>query len=507
MTPRSGSRNWWETRAYALALIVLSAVPLLCPRIAPLVDLPGHMGRYRVQLDIAHTQILQHYYTFQWHMIGNLGVDLLVVPLSALVGLEAAVKLIVMTIPMLTVAGMLAIVRVVHGRLPPTAAFALPLAYGFPFQYGFVNFSLSMALALLAFALWLDLGAKGRIKLRSAIFVPIGLMIWLSHSFGWGFLGLLCGAASVAEGIRRGQGWPTAFWNAGLACLALLPPLILMLAWRSEVPAGLTGDWFNMGAKIASLVAILRTEWRWFDTASMGLLLILIYVAIRSAKLRMARPLSYAALFCLIAFVLLPRILFGSAYADMRLAPFMVALAVLAIAPIDGKWARPVALAASGFFLARMAMTALVFTAHARDIDRNLAALDMVPKGARMVSLVSVPCLSDWRLPRLSHLPGLAIERRMVFTNDQWIVKGANLMETRLPQGEPFTEDPSQMIYPRRCPMSPTLDDAIASIPAGVFSHVWLVGFDPSQWPHRDDFIPVWRGHDAIVYRIVPEHQ
>ena len=55
-TSRSGDpRPWWETRPFVAALILLSAVPLLYPLIPPLVDLFGHMGRYRVQLDLAHS--------------------------------------------------------------------------------------------------------------------------------------------------------------------------------------------------------------------------------------------------------------------------------------------------------------------------------------------------------------------------------------------------------------------------------------------------------------------
>ena len=49
-----------------------------------------------------------------------------------------------------------------HGRIPPTAFFALPFIYGYPFLFGFVNFALSVALAFLAFGLWLRLGRLGQ---------------------------------------------------------------------------------------------------------------------------------------------------------------------------------------------------------------------------------------------------------------------------------------------------------------------------------------------------------
>ena len=119
-------------------------LPLLWPDVPPLVDLPGHMGRYRVQLDLATSPFLQRFYTFDWALIGNLGVDLAVIPLARLFGLEPAVKLIVLAIPPLTVVGFLWVAREVHGRIPATALFALPLAYSYPFQFGFVNFALAM---------------------------------------------------------------------------------------------------------------------------------------------------------------------------------------------------------------------------------------------------------------------------------------------------------------------------------------------------------------------------
>src|SRR3546814_10366751 len=70
------------------------------------------------------------------------GVQTCALPICKLFGLEAAVKLIVLAIPPLTVAGFLWVAREVHGRLPPTALFALPFAYGHPFMFGFVNFAL-----------------------------------------------------------------------------------------------------------------------------------------------------------------------------------------------------------------------------------------------------------------------------------------------------------------------------------------------------------------------------
>ena len=167
--------HWWQTRWFVVAVAIMAAIPLVWPDIPPLVDLPGHMARYRVQLAPAPFRGCGDWYNFHWQLIGNLGVDLLIEPLAPIFGLELAVKLIVLTIPPMIAVGFLWIAREVHGRIPATALFALPLAYSYPFQFGFVNFALSMALALNAFALWLRLARTGQFRLRAILFVPIGV--------------------------------------------------------------------------------------------------------------------------------------------------------------------------------------------------------------------------------------------------------------------------------------------------------------------------------------------
>ena len=207
MTP--DARRWWSDRRYLALLVALSAAPLLWPSLPPLTDALGHLARYHVELAIDTSPYLKQFFAFRWALLGNLGVDLLVIPLAPIFGLQLTVKLIAMLIPVLTAAGLILVAREAHGGpkaggVPPTIGFALPLAYGFPFQFGFLNYTLSMALALLAFALWLRLGRAGRYRLRSGLFLAIAPLIWLCHVYGWGVLGLLCFSAELVR--DRGQG-------------------------------------------------------------------------------------------------------------------------------------------------------------------------------------------------------------------------------------------------------------------------------------------------------------
>ena len=510
--PRSPNEqhNWWETRWFVAAMICLAFVPLLYPSIPPLVDLPGHMGRFRVELDLAHSPDLQRYYTFKWALIGNLGVDLLILPMAKLFGLELGIKLIVMTIPPLTVAGFLWVAREVHNRIPPTALFALPFALGHPFLFGFVNFSLSMALAFLAFGLWLRLARLDRTRLRGWLFVPISLVIFVTHTFGWGALGLLCFSAEAVRQHDRGISW----WRAGLHAAAqasvMALPILLMLLWRTGSAGSSAHDWFNFRSKLLWLFSALRDRWNLLDIASIAVVITTLIFTLTRRELGFSRNLGFSAFVLSLCFVCLPCILFGSAYADMRLAPFIFAVALIAIrfrGPTPLPFARMLAAIGLTFYVARLAATSVSLVLAANQQQQALGAIDHLPVGARVLSLVGTPCVENWALPRMSHLGGIAIVRRDAFENDQWSIPGANLLQVRNPgQYGGFSSDPSQFVVPMTCPNGEhhAVDVAIAAFPRAAFDYVWLI--EPPAHDPRGlaGMTRVWSAGTNALYRVAP---
>ena len=500
-------RAWWERRLAVALLMVAATIPLLWPDIPPLVDLPGHMGRYAVQLNLDSSPHLQQYYRFEWMLIGNLGVDLLVVPLASIFGLELATKLIVVAIPAMTVGGLLWVAREVHGRVPPTALFAVPLAYNFPFSFGFVNFALSMAFALLAFALWLRLARIGKLRLRAILFVPISLLVWVTHAFGWGTLGVMAFSAELIRQHDMKRSWIQSAFNAGIQVLTLTPPILLMLLWRNSAVAGSTGDWFNWRAKLGWFFMALRDRWLWFDLGSLIVIVVLILRAIHSKRIGFSRNLAASALFLLLVYIMLPRIVFGSAYADMRLVPYMLAVAVIAIRIRPGQhplFAPAIAVVALLFTATRLGATTASYYLYDQDYDRELAALNHVPRGARMVSFVGSSCRQRWKMSRLEHLPALAMVRREAFSNDQWSMAGAQLLLTDYPPGGGFVRDPSQIVSDVQCRREiwRSLDASLRDLPRDAFDYVWLI-----QPPRHDAALlaglqPIWRSGPSVLYRI-----
>jgi hypothetical protein len=503
-SPKGAPRPWWEGRPFVAAMILLALVPFLYPGIPPIVDLGGHMGRYKVALDLENSPALQQYFAFRWLPIGNLGVDVLVVPLAKLIGLEPATKLIVMSIPPLTVAGMLWVAREVHNRIPPTVAFALPLAFGHPFLFGFVNFALSMALAFLAFGLWLRLGRLGKSKLRAVLFVPISFIVFFAHTFGWGTLGLLCFSAEAVRQHDRGHSWWMAGLRAAYHSLAMIGPVLLVLAWRSEAAGGITAQWFDWEFKWEYLLRMFRDRWEAFDLASAAIVLLVPLFALIHPRLTLSRNLAFSGLVLALTYVLLPRIVFGSAYTDMRLVPYAVAIFILAIrfkAETRFPLATWLAVTAVGFMLVRLAGTTASTAIAWNRQSTQLQALDHVERGSRVAVLVWDGC-EQWALRRSDHLGALATVRREAFTNDHWPMAGSSLLTVNYPLAGWYQRDPSQIVRDRGCRHEGwSVRTALDYLPAPAFDYLWLIDMRPIPRQWVNGWTPVWSGEGSILLR------
>jgi hypothetical protein len=500
-------RDWWNSRTFLILAMLASMVPLIVPDVPPLVDLPGHIGRYRVMLG-TNAAILDQWYSFQWHLVGNLGVDLLVCSLAPLIGLEPAVKIIVIAIPPLMVLGILSIAREVHGRINPFALFALPLVYNFPFHFGFVNYALAMALALNAFALWLAMGRLNLRSVRGFVFVPISLALWVCHLAGWGSFGVLVLSAELMHARDRGSKWPVAALRATGACLPLALPFVLLVVWRSGNTGGELSGWGRYDLKLSWLAMILRDRWLTFDVASTAVLYLVLYKGVRDQRVGYSRNLIVSTAFLFLVFALLPMSIFGSAYADMRMAPFVVVLALIALKPNQSVTLRELkllALVGVGLFGVRTVGTTISFLEYDREIRNELAAIEKIELGSRVITLIGSSCTESWSESRLQHLPGLALARRFAFSNDQWALAGAPLLTVHAPKLGRFINDPSQLVVTKPCLHDPTrytIAQSLAELPRSEMDYLWLI-----QPPHFDPrllagAIPIWRRGESALYRV-----
>ena len=156
------------------------------------------------------------------------------------------------------------------------------------------------------------------------------------------------------------------------------------------------------------------------------------------------------------------------------------------------------------FYLVKTAATTFTLASAANDQAAKLQALDHVPRGAAMVSLVGQDCRRLWTLPRNTHLPAMGIVRRHAFSNDQWAIEGANLLRVIYRQAGRFMADPSEIVKLPPCAnrdhWTPTR--SLAAIPRDAFDYVWLIDvptYDPAA---VRDMRPIWRGPGTLLYAV-----
>jgi hypothetical protein len=107
-------------------------------------------------------------------------------------------------------------------------------------------------------------------------------------------------------------------------------------------------------------------------------------------------------------------------------------------------------------------------------------------------------------MTRLQHVPGLALVRRLAYSNDQWSMPGAQLLTVRL-QGAPgFNHDPSQIVTDVKCPREywRPIAVSLARFPRARFDYVWLIS--PPAYDRRLEagLIPVWRDGSSALFKI-----
>lgn len=494
-----GLDRWWPL------LVLLAVVPLLYPSVPPLTDLPAHMSRFMVQMDGGRSADIVRWYSFEWNLIPNLGTDLLAWALEPMLGLEPAVKAIAIVIVALQTAGYLLLSRTAHGRIGVPVLFALPLAYGNPFQYGFLNFTFATALATLALALWISPRLAARPVLRWLIFCPIACVVWISHLAGWAVLCILVGCCELVARYEESRSPWRALIGGLVASSCLLLPQLLSLLWP-RTPAHLPTDgFFRVAEKVYFLGNVLADRWSLFDSLAALVLVILIVLTWRSRAFALHKGLALAAVVLFGVFWFLPAWVYGSYYADMRMTPTIFALAIIALRPaLQARHLRWLTIAGLAFFALRLGGTTLSMALWDRQLQSELAVLDAVPRGSQLVTFGAYPCRTFVLLGRArdTHVASYALTRRHAFANDQFAMSGGQLLSIHNPAAGKFEQDDSAFETGERCPRSRTVPvlESVAKVPSAI-PYLWIVWHTPVL-P-----VPGWqvavRSGDSILYRRV----
>ena len=183
------------------------------------------------------------------------------------------------------------------------------------------------------------------------------------------------------------------------------------------------------------MTSALRDRWQIFDLGLSGDRGVDLRLSRWSTgRLTLSRNFAFSALVLSLAFILLPRIVFGSAYADMRLAPFLFAIALLAIRFKHDTHLADCAGAGVGRVGIRPGARCLdqPQPRHRRRRPERQACRARPCADRRTGDCVRRAALRPiWELPRNDHLGSMVIVRRLGFSNDQWPLAGSSLLTVR----------------------------------------------------------------------------
>lgn len=457
-------------------LALLCALPFLVAVHPQQGDYPSHLARYHVMLNGQGSAFLSRYYDFDWIWTGNLGVDMLMWPLGTLLGVERAAWLIAFILPPLMALAIVSVEWVLRRRVGVGSLLAFALVWSPSMLMGFSNFTLAVALALFAFALWVRLQDW---KWRAVLFVPVGLAVWLCHSAGWGVLGVLV----------FGYEWHR---RKGLAAFLEPWPLFLPFIAIASEP-GIGGSFqYGEGAltyKFAIWLKAMADHSPTLDMLSALMLVAAILVALYARKLD--GRLAWAALIIAVLTLVMPRHFGGGDFADRRLVPIALMLGCMAINARVPRWAFYLAPA---LFLVRLGVTTLAWKDESDRLEQALVALEQVPQGARIAGAWTY-YEGRWGADAFVHAPSYATVYRDALVNTHFAVPGVHMLRVR-DGGESFA-DPSQRIAATPGESA----DLSNHPPAAQADYLWYFGENPvSQLPKAA--VVLHRSRGSLLVRL-----
>ncbi len=441
---------------FAISLALMAALPPILARYPQMTDYPAHLARWYVMLAHGDNPVIDRYYGFRWAWSGNLGADLLIFPLASLFGIETGGRIIVILTPVLTGLSIITVERTLRGRVGVGSLLAMATVWSPSLIMGFLNFNLSLALTLFAFAFWIKTAGK---KWREAVFVPIGMIVWLCHQSGWGVLGVM---VFGYEWHRQKN-----LIRAALATFPLWLPMLPTVLAGQQASGSMSYGPSPLWVKWVEWKTAMRDREGYLDIASTILFCALPFIAIAFRKFD--GSLGRATFIMVFLALVVPRHLGGGDYADYRLIGVALMLGSLSIDWRPKAWVMALS---SLPFLVRIWVTALAWQGTSAEVSAMLRALNNVPRGAK-VAYAFEEVVGLWPTPAYGHIGAWATVRRDALVNCHFAIPGVHMLQVKEP-GWTWV-DPSQRYLIRGSKRVDLTDFA----PAKAADFLWYYGERP----------------------------
>jgi hypothetical protein len=367
MRPSSGAEAV-DPRLWGLVLILVVAAtvaPVAAVRFVPLNDYPFHLARVVILAGLEGSGFDRFYEPGHW-LLPNIAMDAFVLSLAGWLSPEIAARLFVGFTLVVQILGVAALHAAAHGRraLWPLVS-AVVLFHGF-FAYGFLNYLFGVGLAFLAAAGWM--------RWRDAPWVlPLGfavsVLLMLCHMAAFGLFAVLVACIELEASWRHahaGTVRTARLVASGRRLMVQLSPLLAALLLflvisptRDDILAGFANYPGYLPGKLLwrPLLSLASPTVELDVIFALGALGVVGW-AWWSGRLRISAPLGWAVAALFLCVLLLPKAALGSDFADTRLVPVALLVAIAAVDIRDPR--RAGAAAARVHALVALAVLALV---------------------------------------------------------------------------------------------------------------------------------------------------
>ncbi|MGY3442604.1 hypothetical protein ACVW17_002605 [Bradyrhizobium sp. USDA 4473] len=416
----------WRWLATAVALAIVLLAPLLVIDVPPLTDYPNHLARFFI---LAHPDdpVLSKMYAPHWTILPNLGMDVIGAGLLRITDPHTGGRILLALCLLGPVGGAVVYHRVAFGCRSYWPLASGLVAYNAAFFMGFMNFLLSLGLALVGAAAWVALRRRNRSGWKTLAGATAAVATFFTHIFGLAFLFLLIGAEEAAEVRKRWSSGTVTVHDVMQAAIPILVALAPAAVLYRLSPFGDAATSLGAWHAIVKLMRLFSA----FTIPGFNLTIVTA-VAFVVALFAMRRHLAFApgmrlAIAVLaIVYIAAPLRMKGGSHIDLRAA---VIIGLLLFAGVQPRIARREAMMFGVVFaaliLVRSAYVAATWMDSRDDLADLRAAIAGVEPGARVLAAtgsteertMAPPARRTlpWIYRLTYHLPALLLIERRAF--------------------------------------------------------------------------------------------
>jgi hypothetical protein len=365
-------------------------IPVLAVGVPPLTDYPNHVARCYVLAFGQSDPFLRQMFSAHWQIIPNIGVDLTLPALMHVFSPLTAGRIMVALCLLLPTSGAIALNYAYFRRRSCWQLAAGFAAFNALFLMGFMNFELSIGIAL-----W---GAAGWIMYRDrfpattlALAMLVGTLAFFFHLFGACFFALLIGSYELAK-IHR-HGWQSSIHRRYAAKRILLlmaalslPGVLYVVSPLEQIQSD--AAWPRLAQKASNLFVSFMDYSSMFDVLVVAGVLGFLIATLLARRVRLSKAALLCSAILLLVYAVMPRALKGGYFVDTRLPVmlgFMLFAGCLPRKATTREWAATgVVLAA--LFLARIGFITGVWVHSQQDISELRAVIASVAPGSRVLA-------------------------------------------------------------------------------------------------------------------------